>query len=200
MSVTPEMVKELRGLTGAGVLNCKEALEAAEGDMERAQQILREKGQARAAKKAEREAKQGLVEGYVHMGKAGALVELNCETDFVARTPQFHELAHDLAMQVVATRPRYVRPEDIPAEVLEQEKAKYQAELAHEKKPEHVMERILEGKLTKFRNEVCMVNQPFIRDQEKTVQDVINEAIASIGENIVLRRFAYLALEGDQHC
>jgi elongation factor Ts len=198
MSVTAEMVKELRELTGAGVLNCKEALEAAQGDMERAQQILREKGLARAAKKAEREAKQGLVEGYVHMGKAGALVELNCETDFVARTPEFHELAHDLAMQVVATRPRYVRPEDIPAEVLEQEKEKYRAELAYEKKPEHVMARILEGKLTKFRDEVCIVNQPFIRDQEKTVQDVINEAIATIGENIVLRRFAHLTLEGEE--
>jgi elongation factor Ts len=198
MSVTAEMVKELRELTGAGVLNCKEALEAAQGDMERAQQILREKGLARAAKKAEREAKQGLVEGYVHMGKAGALVELNCETDFVARTPEFQELAHDLAMQVVATRPRYVRPEDIPAEVLEQEKEKYRAELAYEKKPEHVMARILEGKLTKFRDEVCIVNQPFIRDQEKTVQDVINEAIATIGENIVLRRFAHLTLEGEE--
>jgi elongation factor Ts len=191
------MVKELRELSGAGVLNCKEALEATGGDMDRAQQILREKGLARAAKKAEREAKQGLVEAYVHMGKAGALVELNCETDFVARTPEFHELAHDLAMQVVATAPQYVRPEDIPAEVLDQQREKYRAEMAHEKKPEQVMEKIIEGKLTKFRDEVCLVSQLFIKDQDKTVQDLINEAIATIGENIVLRRFAYLALEGE---
>ncbi len=200
MRVTPDMVKELRELTGAGVLNCKEALEATGGDMDRAQQILREKGLARAAKKAEREAKQGLVEAYVHMGKAGALVELNCETDFVARTPEFQELAHDLAMQVVATSPRYVRPEDIPAEVLEQEREKYRAEMAHENKPEQVLEKIMEGKLNKFRDEVCLVNQLFIKDQDKTVQDLINEAIATIGENIVLRRFAYLALEGEELC
>jgi elongation factor Ts len=192
------MVKELRELTGAGVLSCKEALETAEGDLDRAQHILREKGLARAARKAEREAKQGLIEGYVHMGKAGALVELNCETDFVARTPEFAELAHDLAMQVVATRPQYVRPEDIPAQVLEQETEKYRAEMAYENKPEHVMERIIEGKLEKLRKEVCILSQPFIKDQDKTVQDVINEAIATIGENIVLRRFVRLELGGEE--
>jgi elongation factor Ts len=166
--------------------------------LDRAQHILREKGVARAAKKAEREAKQGLIEGYVHMGKAAALVELNCETDFVARTPQFYELAHDLAMQVVATRPRYVRPEDIPAQVLEQETEEYRAEMAYEKKPERVMERIIEGKLRKFQEQVCILSQPFIKDQDKTVQDVINEAIATIGENIILRRFVRLELGGEE--
>jgi elongation factor Ts len=198
MRVTPDMVKELRELTGAGVLDCKQALETAEGDLDHAQHILREKGLARAAKKAEREAKQGLIEGYVHMGKAAALVELNCETDFVARTPQFYELAHDLAMQVVATRPRYVRPEDIPAQVLEQETEEYRAEMAYEKKPERVMERIIEGKLRKFQEQVCILSQPFIKDQDKTVQDVINEAIATIGENIILRRFVRLELGGEE--
>ncbi len=194
MRVTPDMVKELRGITGAGVLDCKEALESANCDMTRAQQILREKGWAKVARRAEREAREGLVEAYVHMGKVGALVELNCETDFVARTSEFKELAHNLAMQVVAARPQYVKPEDIPAKVLEKEKEEYQAQLADQKKAEHIMEKIIEGKLKKFHAEVCILNQPFIRDQDKTVQDVINEAIATLGENIVLRRFVRLEL------
>jgi len=188
------MVKELREITGAGVLDCKKALESANGDMSRAQQILRDKGLAMAARKAERVAKQGLVEAYVHMGKAAALVELNCETDFVARTPEFKALAHDLAMQVVGARPRYIRPEDIPAEVLENEKRDYRAQMAAQNKPAHVLEKIVENKLRKFCAEVCILNQPFIKDENRTVQDVINEKIATIGENIVLRRFVRLEL------
>jgi len=196
MPVTAEMVKELRETTGAGVLDCKKALEATNGDMDQAQQILREKGLAKAAKKAGREAKEGLIEAYIHMGKVGALVELNCETDFVARTPEFKELAHDLAMQVVAASPQYVKPEDIPPEVVENEKRIYRAQLAEQGKPEHVVEKIIAGKLQKFYEQVCILNQPFIKDQDKTVQDVITEKIAVIGENIVLRRFVRLELGG----
>jgi elongation factor Ts len=194
MPVTSEMVKELRECTGAGVLDCKKALESASGDMKRAQEILREKGLAMAARKASRVTKEGLIEAYVHSGKMGALIEVNCETDFVARTPEFKELAHDLAMQVVAARPQYVRPEDIPADVLENEKRIYRAQMADQKKPEQVVEKIVENKLGKFYAEVCLLNQPFIKDQDKTVLDVINERITKTGENIVVRRFVRLEL------
>lgn len=194
MNVTSEMIKELRELTGAGVLDCKKALESANGDMGRAQQILREKGLAIAAKKAERVAKEGLVESYVHMGKIGALVELNCETDFVARLPEFKQLAHDLAMQVVAARPQYLKPEDIPPEVLEDQKRLYRSQMTDQNKPEHVLDKIVENKLQKFYAEVCLLNQPFIKDENRTVQDVINEKIAATGENIVLRRFVRIEL------
>ena len=195
MRVTPDMIKELRKITGAGILDCKEALEASDCNLERAQQTLREKGLVRAAKKADRVAEQGLIEAYVHMGKAGALVELNCETDFVARTAEFQNLAHDLAMQVVATRPQYVRPEDIPEAVLEAQKAKYREEVAAQNKPDHIVEKIIEGKLRKFYEEACILNQPFIKDEDQTVQDVITAAVAKMGENIVLRRFTHLELE-----
>ena len=194
MAVTLELIKELREITGAGVLDCKNALESANGDIDRAQQILLEKGLARVARRAEREAKEGLVEAYVHRGRVGALVELNCETDFVARTPEFQELAHHLAMQVVGASPQYVRPEDIPPEVLEDEKQDYRAQMADLNKPAQVLERIVENKLQKFYEEVCILNQPFIKDEDKTVQDVINETAATVGENIVLRRFARLEL------
>jgi len=176
MPVTAEMVKELRELSGAGVMDCKKTLEATGGDLKRAQEILREKGLAVAAKKAERVARQGLVESYVHMGKIGALVELNCETDFVARTPEFKELAHALAMQVVGAQPQCVKPEDIPAAVLEEQK------------------RACGDNLEKFYAEVCLLKQVSIKDPSKTVQDMINEAIAKTGENIVLRRFARFEL------
>ena len=194
MPVTTKMVKELREATGAGVLDCKKALEAADGDMDRAREVLRERGLAKAAKKAGRAVEQGLVEAYVHMGRVAALVELNCETDFVARTPEFKELAHDLAMQVVAASPQYVRPEEIPPEVLERERRIYRAQIADQKKTEHVLERIVEGKLKKFHEDVCILNQPFIKDQNRSVGDMITEKVASIGENIVLRRFVRLEL------
>jgi elongation factor Ts len=179
MPVTAEMIKKLRELTGAGVLECKKALEATDGDLNRAQEILREKGLAIAAKKADRVTRQGLVDCYVHMGRIGALVEVNCETDFVARTPEFKELAHALAMQVVGAQPEYLKPEDIPAAVLEEQK------------------RICGDELDKFYGEVCLLKQLSIKDQSKTVQDLINEAIAKTGENIVLRRFARFELGGD---
>jgi len=200
MKVTNEMVKQLREATQAGVLDCKKALEACGGDMERATEKLREKGLISAAKKADRVASNGLIEAYVHMGKAAALVELNCETDFVARLPEFKELAHDLAMQVVAAKPQYVKPEDIPAELLESKRRIYRAEALDQKKPEAMVEKIIEGKLSKFFADVCILNQPFIKDQEKVVQDVIKERIAKTGENIVLRRFARLELDEQENC
>ena len=194
MAATVEMIKELRELTGAGVLDCKEALEAADGDMERAQQILIEKGVAKAARRAEREAKEGLIEAYLHMGKAGALLELNCETDFVARTDEFKTLAHELALQVVGARAQYLSPDDVPSEVVEEQKERYRAEIAGLGKPPHVAEQIVENRMEKFYQDVCLLNQPYIKDEEKTVQDLINEAIATTGENIVLRRFARMEL------
>jgi elongation factor Ts len=194
MPITLEMIKELREKTSAGVLDCRKALETCEGDMARAQQMLYDKGLAAAARKAEREAKQGLIEAYVHMGKAAALVEVSCETDFVARTAQFKELAHNLAMQVVASRPQYVRPGDIPADIVEKERSAYKAQLEGQGKPAHLLQEDVENKLKKFYAEVCLLNQPYIRDQEKTVQDIVNEVVATTGENIVVRRFARLEL------
>ena len=179
MTVTTAMIKDLRAATGAGVMDCKKALETSDGDMARAQEILKERGLAVAAKKKGRAATQGLVEAYVHMGRVAALVELNCETDFVARTPAFRELAHDLAMQVVASSPQYVRPEEIPPEVLEGEKRDYRTQMAA---------------LNKFYEEACLLNQAFIKDQDRTVQELITEKIASLGENIVLRRFVRMEL------
>lgn len=176
MPVTAEMIKQLRELTNAGVMDCKKALEATDGDLTRAQAILREKGLLMAAKKADRVARQGLVESYVHMGRIGALVELNCETDFVARMPEFKELAHTLAMQIVGAQPQYLKPEDVPAAVLEEQK------------------RVCGDDLDKFYGENCLLKQVSIQDQSKTVQDLINEAIGKTHENIVLRRFARFEL------
>jgi len=174
MAVTAEMVKMLRERTGAGVLECRNVLQETGGQMERAVEILRERGLAKAAKKAGREARQGLVEAYTHGGgRVGALIELNCETDFVARTPQFRDLAHDLAMQVVATNPLYLREEEVPADVLEQ--------VADQER---------------FLSETVLIRQPFIKDQGITVGQLITEKIAQLGENIVLRRFARFELEG----
>jgi len=196
MAITTEMIKELRQLTGAGVLDCKKALEEAGGDMEKAAEILREKGLAAAAKKANRVAADGRVEAYVHTGnKLGALIEVSCETDFVARTEEFRALCHDLAMQVAAANPRWVSREDIPPEVIEAEKEAYRKQLADQNKPEHIIERIIEGKLAKFYQENCLLEQPFIKDEEKTIQELVTEAIARLGENIVIRRFARFQIE-----
>ncbi len=195
MKITTSMIKELRGATGAGVLDCKKALEASGGNLEKAKAYLREKGLAAAAKKADREVKEGLIEAYVHAGgRVGALIELGCETDFVARTEDFKQLAHDLAMQVVASKPLYLTPDDIPPEVLEEEKNIYRTQAKELGKPEHVVERIVEGKLQKYFEDVCLMRQPFIRDDELTVQDVITQMIAKVGENIVVRRFARFEL------
>jgi len=195
LKITTSMIKELRGATGAGVLDCKKALEASGGNLEKAKAYLREKGLAAAAKKADREVKEGLIEAYVHAGgRVGALIELGCETDFVARTEDFKQLAHDLAMQVVASKPLYLTPDDIPPEVLEEEKNIYRTQAKELGKPEHVVERIVEGKLQKYFEDVCLMRQPFIRDDELTVQDVITQMIAKVGENIVVRRFARFEL------
>jgi elongation factor Ts len=191
------MVKELRQNTGAGVLDCRKALEAANGDMARATEILREKGFATAAKKASRETHEGLIGHYVHMGsKVAALVEVNCESDFVARTEEFQTLAKDLAMQVVAARPAWVRIEDVPAEIVERERASYWAELGNSNRPREALEKIVEGKLARFYEENCLLEQPFIKDESIKVKDLITATIAKLGENIVVRRFARLEVGG----
>lgn len=191
METTVEMIKELRARTGAGVLESKNVLEETNGNFERAVQILRERGLAKAAKKVGREANEGLVEAYVHPGgRIASLIELNCETDFVARTEEFGALAHDLAMQVAATAPRYVDVDQVPAEVLESERAEYRAEFEAQNKPAHLIDRIVEGKLDKFLDETCLLRQPFIRDTGMTVQELITSKIAKMGENIMVRRFA----------
>ncbi len=193
MEITAQMVKELRQATHAGVLDCRKALEAANGDFEKAVVLLREKGLAAAAKKASREAKEGLIGTYVHPGaKMAAIVEVNCETDFVARTPEFQQLAKDIAMQVVAARPRWLTPDDIPAEVIEQEKEIYRKQLLDEGKPEHILDRIIEGKLKKFYEETCLMEQDFIKNPDIKIKDLITEHIARLGENIKIRRFARL--------
>jgi elongation factor Ts len=197
VEITTSMVKELREATGAGVLDCKKALEASGGDIEKARTYLREKGLAAAAKKANRETEEGLIEAYVHTGgRVGALIELNCETDFVARTEEFKALAHDLAMQIVAAKPLYLAPEDIPPHVLEEETNDYRAQARDAGKPEHIIERIVEGKLQKYFQETCLMRQPFIRDDNLTVQDILTQTIAKLGENIVVRRFARFELGG----
>ena len=196
-AITAQQVKELREATGAGILDCKEALEASNGDFEQAVAYLREKGMAAAAKRATREAKEGLIGSYIHAGsKVGALVEVNCETDFVAHTDEFRELAHDLAMQVVAAKPTYLVPEEIPAEVLEEEKATYRAQMAESGKPEQIVERIVEGKLQKFYEEDCLMEQPFIKDTAITVRELVQQMNALLGENIVVRRFARFEIGG----
>lgn len=190
MAITSEMVKELRQATGAGVLDCKKALEASNGDFDKAVEYLREKGLAAAAKRAMRTANDGIIGVYIHHGnRVAAMVELNCETDFVARTEEFQTLAHDLAMQVAATQPQYLSREDVPPEVIEAEKQIYRAQMADQNKPDHIVERIVEGKLEKFYQESCILEQTFIKDEDLTIDDLIKNAVAKIGENIVLSRF-----------
>jgi elongation factor Ts len=197
-AITAQQVRELRQETGAGVLDCKEALEASDGDMEKAAAYLREKGAAAAAKRSEREADEGVIGSYIHAGsKVGALVEVNCETDFVARTDEFQTLAHDLAMQVVAAKPLYLTPADVPADVLEKEKESVRAEMQGSGKPDNIVERIVEGKLKKFYEETCLMEQPFIKDTALTVKDLVQEKNAKLGENVVVRRFARLEIGGE---
>jgi elongation factor Ts len=191
------MVKELRQASGAGVLDCKQALELFEGDLAKAADYLREKGMAAAAKRAEREAREGLIGSYIHAGsRVAALVEVNCETDFVAHTDQFQTLAHDLAMQVVAAKPIYLAREDVPADVLEEEKAKYRSELTNSDKPANVIDRIVEGKLEKFYEEACLFEQPFIKEPSMTVKELVQQSNALLGENVVVRRFVRLEVGG----
>jgi len=191
LEITAAMVKELRQATGAGVLDCRKALESSAGDFESAVAYLREKGLAAAAKRTGRQASEGVVEAYVHPGsRVAVLLELNCETDFVARTDDFKALAHDLALHIAFAAPRYLTREDVPEEVIERERAIYRAQALEEGKPEHIVDRIVEGRLAKFYQQVCLMEQPFVKDEDKTVQDLITEATARLGENIVLRRFA----------
>jgi elongation factor Ts len=195
--ITAQMVKELRQATGAGVLDCKEALQTSEGDFDRAATYLREKGLAAAAKRSEREADEGLIGSYIHAGsKVAALVELNCETDFVARTDEFQALAHDLAMQVVAAKPLYLRREDVPQAVLEEEMSVYRAQMADSDKPANIVDRIVQGKLEKFYEEVVLLEQPFIKDPSATVGEMVQQKNALLGENLVVRRFARFEVGG----
>ncbi|MFN3740838.1 MAG: translation elongation factor Ts [Thermodesulfovibrionales bacterium] len=189
--ITAEKVKELREKTGAGMMDCKKALTEAGGDFEKAIDLLRQKGLASAAKKASRKAAEGLVASYIHMDKIGVLVEVNCETDFVAKTDIFRELVKDIAMQIAASSPQYVSREDVPQEVIDREKAIYRASIT-DNKPAHVIDKIVEGKLEKFYTDTCLLEQIFIKDpeQKKKIKDIITEAIARLGENIVVRRFA----------
>jgi elongation factor Ts len=196
MAITVDMVKELRERTGAGVLDCRNALQEVGGDFDKAATLLRKKGLAIAAKKAEREAKEGLVEAYIHGGgRLGVLLELNCETDFVARTADFRGLAHDLAMQIAATNPQYLTPQDIPTDVLEGQRRREREQVEGDK-PEEVVERILEGKLKKYYQEVCLLEQPFIKDEGVSIRELMTAKIAKLGENIKVRRFARFELEG----
>ncbi len=193
--ISKDLVKELREKTGAGIGDCRKALEENNGDMEKASEWLREKGIAGAAKRSGRSANQGLIHSYIHgNGKVGVLVEINCETDFVARTEDFQELAKDVAMQVAAMSPLYVKREDVPLEIIEKEKEIYRAQLADQKKPPQVVEKIIEGKLDKYFKEVCLLEQPFIKEDSKTIEDLVKEKIAKIGENIVIKRFARFVL------
>ena len=195
MAVTAQMVKELRDETGASFLDCKKALEEYGGDVERAKKYLAEKGLATARKKADREAREGVIETYTHPGaRVGVMLELNCETDFVARTERFRELAHDLALHIAFAAPAYVDVQDIPPAVLEEQRARFREEAKAQGKPDSVVERIVEGRLEKYYAEVCLLRQPFVRDDEKTVADVIVAAIAELKENIRVSRFVRYAL------
>jgi elongation factor Ts len=193
-TITAEMVRELREKTGAGMMDCKRALEEAGGDVEQASALLRERGLAAAAKKSGREAREGVIGSYIHTGgRVGALVEVNCETDFVARTDEFQRLVKDLAVQVAGLAPLYVDAEHVPAEVLEAKRVELAQDQATASKPAEIREKIIDGQLKKWYREVCLLDQPF-RDEERTVRELVNERIATIGENIVVRRFARFQL------
>ena len=198
MMITAGMVKELRERTGAGMMDCKKALTETNGDMDKAIDYLREKGLAAAAKKAGRVAAEGLVESYIHGGgRIGVLVEVNCETDFVAKTEGFKALAKDIAMQIAAANPAYVSREEVPAEILEHEREVLRAQALNEGKPAQIVEKMIVGRIEKYYKEVCLLEQVFIKDTDKTITQLINESIAKIGENIAVRRFTrYQSGEG----
>ena len=191
MDITAQKVKELRDRTGIGMMECKEALQECGGDIEKAIEILRKKGHARAQEKADRQAADGAVGSYIHANdRLGVLIEVNCETDFVARNDEFKELVKNLAMQVAASNPNYISSEDVPAEIIEREKEIIKAQIQDAKKPPQIIEQIIEGKLKKFFEEVCLIDQPYIRDDKIKVRDLVNSHIAKFGENIKIRRFA----------
>ncbi len=195
MDIDAKLVKALREKTGAGMMDCKKALQKAGGDEAKAVTILREKGLAAAARRAGRVAAQGIVDSYIHLGgKVGVLVEVNCETDFVARNDQFRSFVRDICLQVAAANPQYLARADVPAEVVEKEKQILRAQALNEKKPEKVVDQIVEGKIEKFYRENCLLEQPFIRDPEITINALLADLIARIGENIVVRRFSRFAV------
>jgi len=190
LKITAAMVKELRQTTGAGVLDCRQALADSAGDFEVAAVSLREKGLVEVAKRADRQASEGILEAYVHPGsQVAVLLDLNCETDFVARTDDFKTLAHDLALHIAFAAPRYFTREDVPAEVIEGERSDYRIQALEEGKPERIVDRIVEGRLEKFYRQVCLMEQSFVKDEDMTIQDLITNEIAKLGENIILRRF-----------
>ncbi|MFA4931701.1 MAG: translation elongation factor Ts [Caldisericia bacterium] len=196
-TIDMETVKTLRERTGAGVLDCKKALVACDGNVDKAIDVLREKGLAKAVSKSSREAGDGMIFTYIHAGgKLGVLVELNCETDFVAKTEEFQGLGKEVAIQIAATDPSFIRTEDVPAEVVEHEKGLYRAQLEAEKKPEQVWEKIIEGKLGAYYKENCLMQQLYIRDESKTIEELIKAMIAKTGENIVVARFARFKIGG----
>ncbi|MCL4562255.1 MAG: translation elongation factor Ts [Chloroflexi bacterium] len=198
MAISIDMIKQLREETGAGVLDCRKALEQTDGDFEQAKEILREKGLATAAKRADRQTVEGVVEIYSHgNGRVGVMVEVNSETDFVGRSDTFRTFAHEIALQIAANAPRFIRDEDIPAEVIEQESDKAAARARAEGKPETILPRIIEGTLKKFKDETVLLRQVYVRDDNLTVQQLLNQAIASLGENVVIRRFARWELGED---
>lgn len=200
MSISASLVKELRERTGAGMMDCKKALAETGGDIEKAADYLREKGLAAAAKKAGRIAAEGLVEAYIHgAGRIGVMVEVNCETDFVAKTDDFKTLARDIAMQIAAAKPEFVSREEVPAEAVEKEREILRAQALNEGKPEKIVEKMVEGRIDKYFKEVCLLEQPFIKDPDMTVQQLLTDKIAKIGENINIRRFTRYELgEGIQ--
>jgi len=190
LNITSELVKTLRDKTQAGMMDCKEALKTADGDMEKAIEYLRKKGLATAQKRAGRTTSQGQIGSYIHAGgKIGVLVEVNCETDFVGRTEQFGELVHNLAMHIAAANPVSVRREEMPAEILAKEREIYRAQAKESGKPEKVLEKIVEGKMEKYFKEFCLMEQAYVKNPDITITDLINEKVAQIGENITIRRF-----------
>lgn len=194
MAITPQMVKELREKTGVGMMECKSALTEANGDLEAAVTVLRKRGLASAAKKSGRETKDGLIGSYIHNGKIGVMVEVNCESDFVARNPEFQTLVHDIAMHIAATDPRFVRKEDVTDEVLASEREIYKEQARSTGKPENVLDKIVEGRMSKYFSEACLLEQPFVKDASVTIKNLIAAYIQKIGENIQIRRFVRFKL------
>jgi elongation factor Ts len=190
MEITTEMIKKLRAATNAPMLDCRKALQEANGDYQKAVDWLREKGMATAAKRADRDASNGVVEMYSHGGgRVGVMVEVNCETDFVARSEQFRTLAHEIALQIAATSPKYIKAEDVPAAELEYEAEIARARAKEEGKPENVMAKIVEGRVDKYKDEICLLRQTYIRDENLTIEKLILQNIAAIGESVIVRRF-----------
>ncbi|MBN2254832.1 MAG: translation elongation factor Ts [Deltaproteobacteria bacterium] len=198
MGISAAVVKKLRDKTNAGMMDCKEALQASDGDFDKALDYLRKKGLSAATKRSSKAAKEGTVASYIHMqGRIGVLVEVNCETDFVARTENFQAMARDIAMHIAAANPTYLKPDDVPEAVMDKEKAIYREQAQAEGKPEKIWDRIIEGKLKKYYEEVCLLNQKFVKDMDITVETLVKNMIATTGENIIVRRFVRFQL-GEQ--